>query len=236
METGKKVVEFNEKTVDSALRRTPELSRHFDPDIRKELETRLFRNIESHSWHNSYDQEMRELSAITAGDVQLLEKSWNEFKMGEVGQMADDPLQNQKTNAIVVITTASRAAIQGGLSPEISFTLSDIYMSRVEKVTVPSDAMKLARDAEYLYTCLVLEQKQSRISIDSSGNERIYSCKDYVFRHLHEKISVYDIAEALDLNPDYLSTLFKKTEGISLTTYILNNKITLARNLLIYSN
>ena len=37
------------------------------------------------------------------------------------------------------------------------------------------------------------------------------------------------------MNPNYISDLFKKEEGISITDYIRNEKIKLAENLLIYS-
>ncbi len=221
---------------DNALRRTPDLKGHFDPEIRKELEKRLFESIENHSWHNSYDQEVRELAAIEAGDTRMLEKSWNEYTVGEIGTMAQDSLRNEKNNGIVVITSSSRAAIRGGLSPEVSFTLSDIYMCKIEMVTNNGEAMKLARDAEFLYASLVHDIKSQGLTLPKEENEHVEKCKDYIFRHLHGKFTVYDIAEAIELNPDYLSSLFKKHEGISLSEYISREKISLAKNLLVYSN
>lgn len=221
---------------ENALRRTPQLSGHFDSEIRRELEQRLFESIENHSWHNSYDQEIRELGAIEAGDTKMLEKSWKEFAIGTIGTMAPDSLRNEKNNGIVVVTNSSRAAIRGGLSPEVSFTLSDIYICKIELVTTPGDAMKLARDAEFLYASLVHDLKSEGKTLPTLSNEHVEKCKDYIFRHLHEKISVFDIAEAIELNPDYLSSLFKKNEGISLSEYLSREKISLAKNLLIYSN
>lgn len=234
----------NLNKISELLPASPALDEHFDIETRRELETRLFNSIENHLWHNSYDQEVRELSAITNGDIGLLEKSWKEWAVGKIGTMAQDSLRNEQNNAIVVITTSSRAAIRGGLNSEISFTLSDIYMSKVEEITKPGEAMKLARDAEYLYTILVHEMSQGPANTSKGSgnphpeitNEHVDNCKDYVFRHLHEKIYVQNIAEALSINADYLSTVFKKHEGVTLTDYILHAKISLAKNLLIYSN
>ena len=67
-------------------------------------------------------------------------------------------------------------------------------------------------------------------------NPHIQKCKDYVFAHLHEKISVQQIANELGLNANYLSELFQKCEHISLTKFIQSEKISLAKNLLIYSH
>ena len=43
----------------------------------------------------------------------------------------------------------------------------------------------------------------------------------YIFKHLHEKNCIRDIAEYLHLNANYLSELFKKYENITLTDFIL---------------
>ena len=43
------------------------------------------------------------------------------------------------------------------------------------------------------------------------------------------------MAEALNLNANYLSELFHKYEGISITSYIQNQKINAVKNLLTYS-
>ena len=44
------------------------------------------------------------------------------------------------------------------------------------------------------------------------------------------------LPSAVGAHPNYLSSLFRKTEGISMYQYILDQKIRLAKNLLRYSN
>lgn len=73
--------------------------------------------------HNPYDQEMREFGSIENGDLIQLEKSLQEDYDGTIGTLAKDPLRNLKNLGIVLVTLASRAAIRGGLSPEISIFL-----------------------------------------------------------------------------------------------------------------
>ena len=60
--------------------------------------------------------------------------------------------------------------------------------------------------------------------------------KDYIFRHFHDTIQITDIAKHLNVNPDYLSHLFKKQENITIKRYILKEKIRRSRNLLQYSD
>ncbi len=65
---------------------------------------------------------------------------------------------------------------------------------------------------------------------EKDTNPHINKCKDYVFSHLHGKITVQEIADELCLNANYLSELFKKCEHISLTKFIQKEKISLAKN------
>lgn len=65
---------------------------------------------------------------------------------------------------------------------------------------------------------------------------KVKKCKDYIFTHLHGKLTLTRIADALSLNASYLSSLFHRSEGISITEFIRNEKINLAQNLLMYSD
>ena len=62
------------------------------------------------------------------------------------------------------------------------------------------------------------------------------SVKDIFFLIFHGKLSTSDIAAAMHMSPNYLSNLFKKEEGITITDYILNEKIKLVENMLMYSH
>lgn len=96
--------------------------------------------------------------------------------------------------------------------------------------------MQLARDAEFHYTAMVHEQKsQQKGTPVREKNPHIRRCKNYIYSHLHDKLTVRSLAAALDLNANYLSGLFQKCEGISLSRYILREKIERAKNLLTYS-
>ena len=60
--------------------------------------------------------------------------------------------------------------------------------------------------------------------------------KDYIFAHLHGKITLSETADALHVNQNYLSELFSRTEGTSFTAFVTREKLRLARRMLIYSN
>ncbi|HCK45354.1 MAG TPA: hypothetical protein DHW28_04735 [Lachnospiraceae bacterium] len=205
--------------------------------VQKHFNDILFENHENNVHHNPYDQEMREFGSIENGDLIQLEKSLQEDYDGTIGTLAKDPLRNLKNLVIVLVTLASRAAIRGGLSPEISFSLSDSYIQQIEECKDLALVAPLAHKAEFQYAEMVHEIKEKQKGIlKKQKNPRINKCKDFIFSHLHDRITLEDLAAEADCNPNYLSQLFKECEGISISGYILQEKINRAKNLLIYSD
>lgn len=205
--------------------------------VQKHFNDILFESHENNVHHNPYDQEMREFGSIENGDLIQLEKSLQEDYDGTIGTLAKDPLRNLKNLGIVLVTLASRAAIRGGLSPEISFSLSDSYIQQIEECKDLALVAPLAHKAEFQYAEMVHEIKEKQKGIlKKQKNPRINKCKDFIFSHLHDRITLEDLAAEADCNPNYLSQLFKECEGISISGYILQEKINRAKNLLIYSD
>lgn len=205
--------------------------------VQKHFNDILFENHENNVHHNPYDQEMREFGSIENGDLIQLEKSLQEDYDGTIGTLAKDPLRNLKNLGIVLVTLASRAAIRGGLSPEISFSLSDSYIQQIEECKDLALVVPLAHKAEFQYAEMIHEIKEKQKGIlKKQKNPRINKCKDFIFSHLHDRITLEDLAAEADCNHNYLSQLFKECEGISISGYILQEKINRAKNLLIYSD
>lgn len=64
----------------------------------------------------------------------------------------------------------------------------------------------------------------------------VFLCCQYIEEHYREKISVSDLAEQLFLSPNYLSSLFKKHIGSSISEYITLCRIQKAKELMAESN
>ena len=88
---------------------------------------------------------------------------------------------------------------------------------------------------EYIKAVAEIRQQKKVASDITSKNIWVKQSKDYIFKYLHEKIRIQDIAEYLHLNANYLSELFRQCENITLTDFILQEKVKLTRNLLAYS-
>lgn len=204
--------------------------------ILKRFSDLLFSNQENEIIHNPYDREIREMAAIEQGDLEALQKSIEENYVGKVGTLASNEQRNIKNLAIVNATIACRAAIRGGIMPEIAFSLSDAIIQEVEEINDISRLNELITALKFHYAQMVKELRESNEgSALTTSNYHIEKCKNYISAHLHGKLTLTKIARTLSLNPSYLSDLFHRCEGITITEYIRNQKITLTQNLLIYS-
>lgn len=207
-----------------------------DSSIMEDCSALMFDRREQAQPHNPYDQELREFTSIEQGDLPMLRKSLQEDYTGKIGTLAKDEVRHMRNRGIVVITLASRAAIRGGLLPEIAFSLSDIFIQRLEEESDTAVLLNMMHQFEFQYAEMVAElnaRKAGRPKKDQDS--RIEKCKDYIFRHLHEKISVQNMADELFVNANYLSELFHQTEGITLSDFIQKEKVNLTKNLLTYS-
>lgn len=59
-----------------------------------------------------------------------------------------------------------------------------------------------------------------------------YKIKRYVAEHIHQEIPMSELAHALEKTPNYLNSVFKACEGISLHKYIIREKVRLIGELM----
>ena len=129
-----------------------------------------------------------------------------------------------------MITLASRAAIEGGVLPEMAFSMVDAYIMQVEKMSDIVEIRSFMRKAEQTFLERVQENKKPKVK-----NMLVEDTKNFIFQHLHSKIEIGNIGNEIGVNTTYLSELFHKTEGITIQKYIQREKIKLAKNMLQYS-
>lgn len=201
-----------------------------EPEQQKFFEKKRWMEKGGHL-HNTYQHEQKKLGSIRAGNLKLLEECQNEVWPGEIGQLADNPLRQEKNLSIVVISIACRAAIDGGVAPQKAFSMSDVFISNIERMTqvLPIQAAVVEYEREF---ARAVEQ----VKHDSEHNRYVERAKEYVAEHIDESIRVVQIGEALGINENYLTGLFHKYEGITLQHYIRKEKVRQAKELLLYSS
>ena len=101
-----------------------------------------------------------------------------------------------------------------------------------------------ARQMEHAETLsAVLEQYTACLNLlyDDSKNKNVMSktaagIVAFISKNYKQNLSLKQIAEAVELSPNYICELFKKEMGINLSSYILQYRINRAKELLVSSN
>lgn len=73
-------------------------------------------------------------------------------------------------------------------------------------------------------------------AVDSKGNSPALRAKAFMDSHYNEPIKMYDIAAALNIHPNYLCSVFKKTYGQTPSDYLCSIRMAQAAMLLILTD
>ncbi len=82
----------------------------------------------------------------------------------------------------------------------------------------------------------VIEVFDSCLLAIGQSDSSIGQIKNYILAHLDEDLNRKKLASLVFLSPDYLSHVFSEHTGESLTTFILNERIKKAKEMLLLSN
>jgi len=206
------------------------LGEDYTAEVQSEAYSVIYQLRETGSAHNSYAQEIREQKAIREGNLEALKTSWAEVQSGQVGRLGRDELTHFRNLGTVIVTLASRSAMEGGVLPEIAYSVADAYTMKISEMRDAAKIMKIARSAEIQF--LELVQKHA---IGDSQNRYVARCKQLIHDRLHQRISARELAEELGLSRSYLSQLFVEQEGMNLSSYILRAKVRASEYLLMMS-
>ena len=125
----------------------------------------------------------------------------------------------------------TRLCRQNGMELEKAFRLSDFYIQKLDDIDNVKDVQKLHDDMVIDFTL-----KMKNYLRNDTNSKHINACKEYIYVHIKERITIEDIADYLDVSPSYLSKLFKRETGQSVSAYIREKKIDVAKNLLRFSD
>lgn len=139
----------------------------------------------------------------------------------------EDPLRQMKTSILVFTTLVSRAAMEGGLSPEIAYSLGDSYIQSVEQCR---DSGELNALAHAMYHDFIYRVHHLRVNPNYS--HAIQKCCDYIELSLNRKIRTQDLAALVGYTEYYLTEKFKKETGQSVSSYIRYARVERAKVLL----
>jgi AraC-like DNA-binding protein len=189
--------------------------------------------------HIDYDIELSLYKAIAQGNKAQIQETRERYKNATTdnnanaqnGILSKDPIQNDKYHFVTLAAMITRVCMQYGLSHETAYNLSDIYIQKMDVCTSLDEIAALRTDMIYEFTDQMQELKRQNIY-----SKHIVKCIDYIYDNLNTNLSINEIADELELNPTYLSKLFSKETGMSLSAYVKEEKLRAAAYMLEYSS
>ncbi len=137
-----------------------------------------------------------------------------------------DPLRNAKNYGIIMNTLLRKAAQKGGVHPMYLDSISSNFARKIEQMSSTGESIDLMCDMYRSYCRLV----------------RKHTMKDYsptvqktillIDADLTADLSLTELASRQNISAGYLSTVFKKETGKTVSEYIREKRIDYARHLL----
>ena len=175
-----------------------------------------------------YQAEQALLEMVRKGDINYFHAFNTSIGLSPgVPVQGRDPLRQMKTSITVFVTLVSRAAMEGGLSPEVAYSLGDSYIQAVEDCRDSGDLTALAHAMyhDFIY-------RVHHLRTHPGCSHAIQKCCDYIELSLDRKIRAADLAALVGYTEYYLTEKFKKETGQSVSSYIRQAKINRAMILL----
>lgn len=181
-----------------------------------------------------FHSEFEKYNTIRSGNVEEVRKNFaiirKNFLAGK-GKLSEDPVRNTIYHFVVSVAITSRICVEGGLDHDTAYTLSDIYIQRADKCTSCEQVLDIFEEMQVDFATRMRDlKKRDIISI------HIRKCIDYIYEHLHEKLTINELSAFTGLNPTYLSKLFMKETHTSIKDFVTNAKISTAQNMLKHSD
>ena len=190
-----------------------------------------FVNRENAFRHHSYEEDMLQYDLLRRGDPQALAEAKRMFAADEQGRLSSDPVQNMKYLFVASAALASRAALSGGMERERCYNASDLYIRRMDRCRTVGEIEAVHQEMFEFYT-----RAMASLDREKAYARPVVQAIDYILANLNRPLRVYEIAERIGLSENYLSTLFHRETGYTISAYIMQKRIETARNMLLHSD
>ena len=177
-----------------------------------------------------YEGENKMLQAVSQGMTHQAEQILSKSSSLMLEMRVSDPVRNIKNYSIIVNTLLRKSAEQGGVHPLYIDGVSTDFAKRIELIKSVEEGISMHHEMIDRYCNLVKTHSMKKLS---PLVQKVIALVDY---DITSDLSLSSQAEMLNVNASYLSTLFKKEMGVTLTEYVTKKRIEHASFLLTTTN
>lgn len=168
------------------------------------------------SRHRVYQAEQALLQMIREGNLNY------HTAMEKAGQLSSgvrittrDPVNQAILSASNFTALCTRAAIEGGLTPDTAYTVGDSYLQSLTECRTIADVRTVNHT---MYEDFIQRVHRQRLSEQYS--RQVQTCRNYIEMHLDEELSLEQLAREVGYSEYHLSRKFKEETGTNIRDYI----------------
>ncbi len=166
-----------------------------------------------------YKAENELIQAISQGQTHKAEAFMNNFVSSGMESRTVDTLRNFKNYTVILNTLLRKAAETGGVHPLHIDSLSSKFAFRIESAASEDECKSIQREMARKYALLVKNHSMKGYSL------LVRKVLTRIDSDLTADLSLKSQADLLQVNASYLSTLFKKETGSTLTEYVNRKRV-----------
>ena len=178
--------------------------------------------------HRTYQAEQALLQLVRDGDINYrsaMEKA-GQLSSG-VGISTNDPVKRAILTSSNFTALCTRAAIEGGLTPDTAYTVGDSYIQSLTECRTIADVRTVNHA---MYEDFI--QRVHRQRYNPQYSQQIQNCTAYIEAHLDEDLSLEELAWQVGYSEYHLSRKFKAETGENIRDYIKYARVERAKLLL----
>lgn len=188
-------------------------------------------NSEYDREHSPYSNEIAMMEAISNGDINAYLTAAEYSIHHSIGQLSTSFSKSVEYQCVIGISLFARAAIRGGVNPDIAYNLNDLFLQRISDCHDMDSFLSVTEHALFAFINAVNSFKEKE-----STPAYIKKTEEYIRKHLSKHFSIQDIADVLEISSEHLMRQFKKHTGYTISQYINNERIHAAKNMLTFSD
>lgn len=182
-------------------------------------------------WHmraleQRYGYENELIEAVSKGQSHKVDMLFETLSHFHFEQRSADPLRNIKNYCVIMNTLLRKAAEQGGVHPLHLDSTSSGFAFRIEQAVSVESMTSILSEMFHAYCRLVRKKSLKGYS------PPVQKAIALIDADLSVSLNLRTLANSLNISSSYLSSLFKKETGQTLTDYILARRMDQARQLL----
>lgn len=196
----------------------------------------ILSRTKGHGVYLPFFKKKKYFDAISSGDTEaisiLSEKNYEyPTALFNKSHSYSDAMNKMHYDAICAASEMCLIAIQAGLLDIVAYNTRDEFIKEFNSAVNLADLYDLVHGMAGTFAA-----KVSYVLKHKKLSNRTIQMISYIKENMYYKMELADIANAVGVSRTYASTIFKQETGVTLSDFILNERLNEAKNLLSETN